>query len=833
MESGSTSPRGRKRDRLGNEKGGTTQSPTPGSARRRPAALADDPDKEPRFVGDPDFLEDFRKTQIYLQLLAYRREAQRATSLLDQQTEKLQVVEGNAHALAGMWAEVEKCARYQASEPNSDDAPVLDEIKEAAIYTPHLEAALAGHFHSLKSVIGTIQPPSTAATATLQAQLAALRTAHTALKAEYEDLQKRHDSAVEASEKSARYSDELKLELARAGGRVDPIKAESPGTVQLPASQLSVGNGNESPAQRDDKSEVKQDPGAMQVDGVSANGTAEGVAGRPTTNGASTPQEGPADAKYLLDHQSREIASLRAECLQLRKDKDEISAWVIAPTDEIIAQTPLYKALVEKFAENMVGYKTRSVRGEEAIEAANAMRDDMERFRESTLHEHRLALESIRAQLRGKESEVARLRGQRDVLREENDMRKAQQAVSNKASQEIEEFVQFQEERVKMLVAEAKRLHAQLAAIGGEKDYLGFLLQREGSDLDYVRSLEEQLRQAKDSRKLLEEQLANFTASSPDLESLRQELTIAREEAATSRRRLEEREALCVTGPDASRIQDSEATAKQIQSLKLQVEQANTAVNSLYQEIDQLTQAYEGMQRIAQTKVYNLKALETQVVDLSTVKAKAEHKFFAVSRENLGLKELEVALKKSIDLQRAALEKARAVEDGLHAQLSNQEKELTLMRTTVYKYEAELQSLQTELSRAKAEVKAEEVRMTTYKADAAKYMDAESKASAQCHELEEQILQLRAKLKEAKNLAKTVESKAPATVSDSGLKRERDQLMGLLRCPACSIRFKNKILRTCLHTFCEECIQSRLANRSRKCITCMTPFGQDDVKNLF
>jgi predicted nucleic acid-binding Zn-ribbon protein len=113
------------------------------------------------------------------------------------------------------------------------------------------------------------------------------------------------------------------------------------------------------------------------------------------------------------------------------------------------------------------------------------------------------------------------------------------------------------------------------------------------------------------------------------------------------------------------------------------------AVNSLYQEIDQLTQAYEGMQRMAKTKVYNLKALETQVVDLSTVvswiacqfgrqlsdnsstmqKAKAEHKFFAVSRENLGLKEQEAALKKSIDLQRSALEKARAVEDGLHAQL--------------------------------------------------------------------------------------------------------------------------------------------------------------------
>lgn len=261
-----------------------------------------------------------------------------------------------------------------------------------AIYTPHLETALTERFRSLKSVIGTIQPPSTTTTVTLQAQIAALRTAHAALKAEYADLQKRHDSAVEASEKSARYSDELKLELARAGGHLDTIKAESPGTMQPQPPHLSARNGNGSPVQRDDKSEVKPESAVMQVDGVPTNGIGEGLTVKPPMNGVVTLQETPADANYLLDHQAREIASLRAECLQLRKDKDEISAWVIAPTDEIIAQTPLYKALVEKFAENMVGYKTRSVRGEEAIEAANAMRDDMERFRESALVRRKAAI---------------------------------------------------------------------------------------------------------------------------------------------------------------------------------------------------------------------------------------------------------------------------------------------------------------------------------------------------------------------------------------------------------------------------------------------------------
>lgn len=257
-----------------------------------------------------------------------------------------------------------------------------------AIYTPHLETALSERFQSLKSVLGTIPPPSSSSTSSLQAELASLRTAHAALKAEYADISKKHGAAVEGREKSERYCDELKLELARAGGHLDPVKTESStetvsSSMQAPA---VLGNGNGSPVTTsDDKSEVKQESAYMQVDAVAPNGAGPSSQSVPPMNGASTPREASADIQHLLEHQSGELAALRAECLQLKRDKDEISAWVIAPTDEIIAQTPLYKALVEKFAENMVGYKTMSVRGEEAIEAANAMRDDMERFRESAL----------------------------------------------------------------------------------------------------------------------------------------------------------------------------------------------------------------------------------------------------------------------------------------------------------------------------------------------------------------------------------------------------------------------------------------------------------------
>lgn len=56
-----------------------------------------------------------------------------------------------------------------------------------------------------------------------------------------------------------------------------------------------------------------------------------------------------------------------------------------------------------------------------------------------------MEVESIRHQLRTKDADIARLRGQRDVLKEESDTRKAQQAVSNQSVKDVEEFAKLQE----------------------------------------------------------------------------------------------------------------------------------------------------------------------------------------------------------------------------------------------------------------------------------------------------------------------------------------------------------------------------------------------------
>lgn len=60
-----------------------------------------------------------------------------------------------------------------------------------------------------------------------------------------------------------------------------------------------------------------------------------------------------------------------------------------------------------------------------------------------------------------------------------------------------------------------------------------------------------------------------------------------------------------------------------------------------------------------------------------------------------------------------------------------------------------------------------------------------------------------------------------------------DMTLTMLRCSICRDRFKNVVITRCFHTFCKECIDESLRNRSRKCPACGDKFDQSDVKNIY
>jgi len=68
--------------------------------------------------------------------------------------------------------------------------------------------------------------------------------------------------------------------------------------------------------------------------------------------------------------------------------------------------------------------------------------------------------------------------------------------------------------------------------------------------------------------------------------------------------------------------------------------------------------------------------------------------------------------------------------------------------------------------------------------------------------------------------------KAKSMNNQSG---EEEMLRTLALCTICRNNFKNTVLKTCGHLFCNECVEARITNRMRKCPNCAKAFGRDDV----
>jgi E3 ubiquitin-protein ligase BRE1 len=62
---------------------------------------------------------------------------------------------------------------------------------------------------------------------------------------------------------------------------------------------------------------------------------------------------------------------------------------------------------------------------------------------------------------------------------------------------------------------------------------------------------------------------------------------------------------------------------------------------------------------------------------------------------------------------------------------------------------------------------------------------------------------------------------------------QNETLLKLLNCSVCNVRWKDCVITKCYHLFCQQCIQTNLKVRSRKCPACGKHFSENDVKPIF
>lgn len=489
-------------------------------------------------------------------------------------------------------------------------------------------------------------------------QSSTLRLNSNQLQSQIDQLRASRDSHLHDLQRAERRLDRQRMEFDKERAEWRNLR-ESSATVK----PVANGSGHSTPNAR--ASEAPASEPAAAADGPAP------VSGGVATS--SDTEERAAELEKLSESRLKQLESLRADHTLLSQEVDKLKQLVGLwwdfpnsqsrnPSETALRESPFFQVYLQQLAQQTARAEALQQRFDAAEQKLDQLRDNNLDFREAVLGEARAEVEALRPQLSKKDTDLARLRGQRDEYGAELAERKARDSEKARYADEMEALCNARQERINYLASEVKRLRGTLAARDGAESYLAFLRSEGDVDVDYIKSLEQQLASAKAQVDALSSASGEGTASEA---SIRAELEEARRSLAKHER---------VFGPDASedvaqlsaRLQ-KEAEAKS--KLELQLADAEETTNSLYAELEGVTKLWEGLDQTLRTKVFELKDGELRMQRLSTEKAKADNKYFQAMRSKEAVDVECKTAQRSVEKQLKLLERAREVEKALTAQI--------------------------------------------------------------------------------------------------------------------------------------------------------------------
>lgn len=275
-------------------------------------------------------------------------------------------------------------------------------------------------------------------------------------------------------------------------------------------------------------------------------------------------------------------------------------------------------------------------------------------------------------------------------------------------------------------------------------------------------------------------------------------------------------------GQEAAESDD--LTPEQLRSRILNLENQSKLLSN---ELPSMEAAWKKAQAIASKKIAEIAAWEESVSKAHADKAKADQKFFAAMKTKGELEQqiriLRAQSTKSTEVV-AQLKEADSLSRSLVDKL---EKQTAEMRTQMEELSVQHRQLQQKVSENAitsegqisqiAELK-KVVEAKDLSCLAAKHSQRESeterdKLSAQVAGLEKQVQIWKKK-------------------SIGNQSSETAIMESMIQCQICKSKFKNTVIKTCGHMFCDQCVQDRLTNRARKCPNCGKAFGSNDTMRV-
>ncbi|KAF9469928.1 BRE1 E3 ubiquitin ligase-domain-containing protein [Collybia nuda] len=773
-------------------------------------------------ASDTDNLELFRKEAIFRRMKHYSRENERSQARITELERRKNTCEAGLAAMSACWAQLIETIRLLVKPeylPGVQEDHEFCSIIGMFNFT-HIQDA---HTHDYVRVLAD----NMAATQTLVTKLAQLgEQPHFQMGAFPENQQATLEcvalkSQVETIRAQLQESEAQKelfhTALITAENRLDRLRS---GTVQAIQSSTLV---DKQEPKEDTLEEPQRKPSSPSVSG-SVNWW-DHVHG----NGVYNPIE-----LEILHEQlkSREIKiiGLEKELAAIRDDKTLLEAEFKCLSLDKIAENPSYKVIIDRTAFLEASLSESREQTNRLTEELGSLRKSRKEWEEGVHAAATQASQELKTMLAKRDAENARLRDQREQQAAELNERKQKESIKATSFQELKLLADSRSDRIVVLESEVRRCKAHLAANTGNKDLMLFFADGNIENVEYIGNVKDRIITAENRAAALEQTLSIFQDDHPNVVEHMKAEADAIQKLAEARTELEKYKAVygnhSTIPSDASELSEQlKQKEDEIERLRLLNTQRAQAETSLYAELDKLSAAWEALDRQVKSKVFDLSTMEERVNKTGLDRAKSENKFYAAMRDKEAIEAERKNLARNLEKQGKLIERLVDTERNLSAQVNDLEKEVVALRRVSDVEKEKMNQLELDLNHWQARAEGEKQKMgELHRLVNEREKIAEVKR-AELRKLEDSLLRSK----------KELEHKLKDTIPVTGKQKDSETLglLKLLKCSTCQQNFRNTVITKCMHTFCKQCVDTRITTRQRKCPVCGLGFAQSEVQTIF
>ncbi|TPX57776.1 hypothetical protein PhCBS80983_g03563 [Powellomyces hirtus] len=368
-------------------------------------------------------------------------------------------------------------------------------------------------------------------------------------------------------------------------------------------------------------------------------------------------------ASFIAETRLADIQHLRAKNLSLMEEleKNRLQNANNVANDDLIRESPLYRNLDEEYKYQLKENDVLKQRLDKNSVDLNESRAERARIAEDMEAEELGRRRGLEAEMKKLESDLTRIRGHRDQLQHNLDLRVSKDEIEIQQLQEIRVVANARKDRIHCLEQDVLRLKLHMAANTGDRALITFF--EENPDGNPILDLRQKLKDAQHQIRELKHKVSgqNHVPLSEDAASTDrqwEENVEERQDSLSSYKKLfgEAGSEVDAMKEFATRLEERE---KELDKLRGKLEAFEKTESRLGSEIETLGKAWSELEEQNSRKVLDLAEKEDNILRLMAERTKYDQKCAMLTKQSATANNLAIALRRQSDKQ---LEQIRNLE---------------------------------------------------------------------------------------------------------------------------------------------------------------------------